>query len=267
MAATTLTRPQRLSALGESLRRQQTIGPLSIPVVAGIGAGLAASFAVDWLLYDSLGTPLRQFADALAFAVVAAPAWLIVQRREVRDAIDVITWLNAWESHRWQDEVGRRLPSLPRANPQLLDSLPDTLGLRPLRVELLAARGELDEAYERLDRLPADTPWQRFERAALAEWLSFVSNGPDRIAGMAAAVPALDAERSLVARAMIAAAQARRAAVSGGDVIGHLAPIRADLGERPDRYAFPYRTGVIISVVVISLIASIAVAIASAIIR
>jgi hypothetical protein len=263
----TQTRPQRLNALREALRRQQAFGPFSLPVVAGMGGGLIASFVADWLLSDVVGTPLRQFIDAGVFALVAAPVWLTVQRRAVREAIDVMTWLNGWETERWQAEVGRRLPALPRSAPQVLDVLPDTMGLRPLRVELLAVRGELDEAHDRLELLPQDTPWQRFERAALAEWISFVSNGPVLVDGMEAAGPEVDGERSLVARAMIAAAKARRAAVGGGDVVGPLAAIRPDLGDRPSRYAFGYGTGVVLGVLVISLVAAIAVTIASAIIR
>jgi hypothetical protein len=266
-AMATLTRAERLLALREALRRAQTIGPFSVPVVAGIGAGFLVSFAVDAALYDTVGTPWRQFANAAAFALVAAPVWLVVQRPAVRHAHEVMTWLNGWETERWQHEVGRRLPGLPRSTPEILEALPDTMGLRPLRIELLAVRGDLDEAWDRLERLPTDTPWQRFERVALEEWISFMSNGPEHVDAMSSAAPEVTDERSLVARAMVAAARARRAAVGGGDVIGPLASLRPELGERPGRYAFPYRTGVILSVVIIALIASVAVTVAAAVIR
>ena len=264
---TMMTRQQRLLALREALRREQSIGPFSIPAVAGLGSGFLASFVADALLFDIVDTPWRQFIDALVFALVAAPVWLLVQRRAVRHAIEVMTWLNGWETERWQHEVGNRLPALPRSSPQMLDTLPDTMGLRPLRVELLAARGELDEAWQRLEALPTDTPWQRFERAALEEWISFVSNGPEHLGAMAAAEPDVRDDRSLAARAMVAAAKARRAAVGGGDAIGPLAAMRPELGDRPQRYAFSYRTGVILGVLVISLVASLAVMITAAIIR
>jgi hypothetical protein len=266
-AMTMLTRQERLSALRDALRREQSIGPFSIPVLIGLGSGFLASFVADALLYDVVDTPWRQVVDAVVFAVVAAPVWLAVQRRAVRQAIEVMTWLNGWETERWQHEVGRRLPALPRSTPQLLDALPDTMGLRPLRVELLAARGELDEAWERLEALPSDTPWQRFERAALAEWISFVTDGPERLGAMAEAAPEVRDDRSIVARVMVAAAKARRAAVGGGDAIGPLAALRPELGDLPGRYAFPYRTGIILSVLAISLIASTAVTITALIIR
>jgi len=262
-----MTRPQRLNALRDALRRDQSLGPLSIPVLAGLGAGFLASFVVDALLYDLVDTPWRQFVDAITFAVVAAPIWLGVQRTRTRQAIEVMTWLNGWETERWQHEVGRRLPGLPRAVPKLLDSLPDTLGLRPLRIELLAVRGDVDEAFERLDQLPLDTPWQRFEHSALEEWVSWLANGPELIAPMEANVADIDEDRRLVARVMVAAARARRAAVSGGDAIRPLAALRSELGDRPARYAFGYSAGVIVSVVTISLIASVAVTVAAAIIR
>jgi hypothetical protein len=263
----TLTRAERLLALREGLRRAQSVGPFSVPVVVGVGSGFLASFVVDAWLYDVVPTPYRQFIDAMTFALVAAPVWLIVQRRAVRQAIEVMTFLNGWETERWQHEVGRRLPALPRSTPQILEALPDTMALRPLRVELLAARGEYEEAWERLERLPLDTPWQRFERAALEEWISFVSNGPSRLEEMSLAAPDITDERSLVARAMVAAAKARRAAVGGGDVIGPLAALRPDLGDRPGRYAFPYSAGIVLSVVIIALVASAAVTMATAFLR
>lgn len=265
---TPTAREQRLRALREALRRERSVGPFSLPVVVGLGSGFVASFAVDALLFDLVGTPWRQVIDAFVFALVAAPVWLAVQRREVRHAIDVMTWLNGWEAERWQRELGRRLPALPRATPRILESLPDTMGLRPLRIELLAVRGDVDEAHARLERLPADTPWQRFERAALEEWIAFVTDGPELVAAMEAAVSDVDDEElSLVAAAMIGAARARRAAVANRDVIGPLAAVRPRLGDLPRRYAFPYRTGVIVSVILIGVIASVAVMATAAIIR
>lgn len=265
---TTLPAPQRMRALRDALHRAQSIGPFSLPPVAGLGSGFIVSFLVDALLFEHVDTPWRQFGDAAAFALVAAPIWLLVQRPSVRHAHEVLTWLNGWETERWQGELGRRLPALPRATPQVLDVLPDTMGLRPLRVELLAVRGEPAEARERLGQLPTDTSWQRFERAALDEWIAWWSDEPERVMAMEASIPGIeDAERTLVARAMVGAARARRAAVSGGDAIGPLAAIRPELGDRPGRYAFGYRTGVIVSVVLMGLIASVAVMIAAAIIR
>lgn len=267
-AMTSQARLDRLHALRRSLYRAQAIGPFSIPLTAGLGLGFLASFAVDALLYRSVDVPLRQVIDAVVFAVVAAPIWLLVQRGAVRDAHEVMSWLNGWEAERWQAEIGRRLSTLPRSNARILDLLPDTMGLRPLRVELLAVRGRVDEAYERLEQLPLDTPWQRFERAALDEWLAFLGDGPTLITPMEAAATEIDdPERRLVARAMVAAARARRVAVDGGDAIAPLAALRPELDDRPRRYAFPYGTGIVVMVGAIAVLASAAVTITAAIIR
>lgn len=261
-------RLDRLNALRTALVRAQAIGPFSIPLATGLGLGFLASFVVDALLSPAVGVPLRQVIDAVAFALVAAPVWLLVQGSGVRHAHEVMSWLNGWETERWQHELGRRLPALPRADPGLLDVLPDTMGLRPLRVELLAVRGEVDEAHERLERLPLDTPWQRFERAALDEWLAFLGDAPSLVTPMAAAAAEVDdPERRLVARAMVAAARARRAAVSGGDAIAPLAEMRPELHDRPRRYAFPSWVGIVLMVGGIGLLASATVAITAAIIR
>lgn len=260
--------PARVFALRNALHRAQTVGPFSIPLAAGLGSGFLASFLVDAILFERLGTPWRQLVDAAAFAAVAAPVWIGVQHRDVRRAQEVLTWLNGWEMERWEKEVGRRLPAVPRATPEILDSLPDTMGLRPLRVELLAVRGELREAEARLDALPTDTPWQRFERAALDEWISWLHGGHELLDPMRAAAEEIDdTERALVARTMVAAAEARRAAVADGDAIGPLAAVRDDLGGRPGRYAFPHATGIVISVVLVGVIASLAVTVTAAIIR
>ena len=260
--------PRRVRALRDALRRPQSLGPISIPVIVGLASGFIASFLVDALLFERVGTPWRQFVDALAFAIVAAPVWLAIQRRDVRHAIEVMTWLNGWETERWQGEIGRRLHALPRATPAILASLPDTMGLRPLRIELLAVSGQWDEARERLDQLPADTPWQRFERAALEEWISFLSDGPEVIGPMRiAATQVDDAERSLVARVMVAAAEARRAAVVNGDAIAALAAVHPALGDRAGRYAFRYATGIVVNVALIGVIASLAVMVTAAVMR
>ena len=260
--------PRRVRPLRAALRRAQSLGPFSLPVIGGLGAGFAASFAVDARLIEHVGTPGRQFVDALAFLIVAAPVWLSIQRRDVRHAIEVMTWLNGWETERWQNEVGRRLPALPRATPAILASLPDTMGLRPLRVELLAVTGEYGKARERLEQLPTDTPWQRFERAALAEWISFLSDASELVEPMRlAATQVDDADRSLVARAMVAAAEARRAAVTNGDAVGPLAALHPALGDRAGRYAFRYTTGIAVNVALIGLIASVAVMVAAAVMR
>ena len=258
---------EKARALRDAFRRAESIGPVR-PAVVGLAGGLLASYAVDALLAPVLGIPLRQIAGAAAFVAVMAPLWLFLQPSSVRRAHDVLTWLNGWETERWQRELGRRLTAIPRATPAMVDSLPDTLGLRPLRVELLAADGRLDEARGRLAALPADTPWQRFERASLAEWIAWWADGPDNVADMRAAATAIeDQERRLAARVMTAAAQARRAAVAGGDAMTPLSDVREALGDRPNRYAFGYTAGVLATVGLMGVVASITITIGSGLVR
>jgi hypothetical protein len=253
--------------LREAFRRAESIGPIR-PSVVGLAGGLVASYVADALLASILGTPLRQIVDAAVFVAVMAPLWLLVQPASVRRAIDVMTWLNGWETERWQTELGRRLTALPRAAPAIVDSLPDTIGLRPLRIELLTATGHVAEARERLTMLPTDTPWQRFERAALAEWIAWWADQPGDRNAMRAAVPEIeDEERRLAARVMLAAAEARRAATGGGDAIGPLSALRDDLGDRPRRYAFGYTAGVLVMVTLMGLVASATITLAGGIIR
>jgi hypothetical protein len=259
--------PDRSRALAEAFKRAESVGPFR-PAAIGLAGGLIASFLADGLLAPVLGTPVRQIVDAAIFVGVMAPLWLLIQPAAVRRASDVMTWLNGWEAERWQAELGRRLTSVPRATPAMVDGLPDTMGLRPLRVELLAAIGRIDEARERLAQLPTDTPWQRFEHAALTEWIAWWSDEPgDRDAMRGAADAIEDEERRLAARTMLAAAEARRAAISGGDAVGPLSALREDLGDRPHRYAYGYTAGALVTVALMGLLASATITIASGIIR
>jgi hypothetical protein len=261
------SRSDRSRALREAFRRAESFGPIR-PALVGLAGGLVASYLTDAALIPVVGIPLRQVAGAAAFVAVMAPLWLLIQPAGVRRAVDVMTWLNGWETERSQAELGRRLTGLPRATPAMVDALPDTMGLRPLRVELLAAEGRLDEARERLDQLPRDTPWQRFEHAALADWVAWWADEPGDREPMRAALPAIeDDERRLAAMAMIAAAEARRAATSGGDAVGPLAAVRDQLGDRPRRYAFGYTAGVIAMVTLMGLLASLAITATSGVIR
>jgi hypothetical protein len=262
-------RPDRRRALNEAFKRAESFGPIR-PAVVGLAGGLVASYVAEALLAPLIGAPVRQLASAAVFVAVMAPLWLLVQPASVRRAYDVMTWLNGGESERWQGELGRRLTALPRATPAMVDALPDTMGLRPLRVELLAANGRLDEARERLALLPTDTPWQRFERAALAEWIAWWSDEPEDLSEMRRAAEALegqDEERWLAARAMVAAAEARRAATAGGDAVGPLSALRDELGDRPRRYAYGYTAGVLVMVVLMGIVASITITIGASIIR
>ena len=264
---TALPRPDRAVALREAFRHAESVGPIR-PAAVGLAAGLIASYIADGLLAPILSAPWRQLADSAVFVAVMAPLWLLVQPASVRRAHDVLTWLNGWETERWQAELGRRLTAVPRATPAMVDALPDTLGLRPLRIELLAANGRLDEARERLALLPVDTPWQRFERAALSEWVAWWGDERERTAAMRkAAADIHDEERSLAARVMTAAAEARRAATSGGDAMRPLAELRDALGERPRRYAFSYTAGILVMVALMGIVAGITVSVAAGVIR
>ena len=262
-----LFRPERARALRDAFRRAESFGPIR-PAAIGLAGGLFASFLVDGALVHVVGAPLRQIGAAAAFVAVMAPVWLLLQPADVRRAQDVVTWLNGWEAERWQHEIGRRLTAVPRATPAMLDALPDTIALRPLRVELLAASGRLEEARERLAQLPRDTAWQRFERTALAEWIAWWHDLPgDRSALRAAAAEVEDGERRLAARAMTAAAEARRAAVEGGDAVAPLAAMRDELGERPRRYAFGAAAGILATVVLTGMVASAVITLGSAVLR
>ena len=90
-------RPERARALREAFRRAESVGPIR-PAAIGLAGGLVAAYVADGLLVRILGTPLRQVVDAAIFVAVMAPLWLLVQPAGVRRAVDVMTWLNGWET-------------------------------------------------------------------------------------------------------------------------------------------------------------------------
>jgi hypothetical protein len=249
-----LTALRRGGSIAMAIEEGQRVGPVAAPAALGIGAGILASTLVVFWLGRSAGL-LPSLLPVLAFAAVAGAVWIVAVPVRVRHAHEVLGWLIGRESDRWQPIIGRRGPFSPRAVRRLLATLPDTDAVRPLRVELLAAMGRHDEAQQQLERLPRDTPAERFEHALLAEYIAVHIGAPDRRAEIRAALDDLTGEDLLEGRANLACADARRAFLEGGgDALAPLVAMRSAVGARANRYQFGYRRAILLAVASISLV-------------
>jgi hypothetical protein len=258
----------RLRAVARAFERAQSIGPVAAGPALGLVAALLASTAVDLLLHETLGMPLRPILAIGVFVAVGSAVWIGAMPPRVVRASEALGWLVAREQERWSRAVGRRLPFSPRNVPRLLEQLPPSDLLRPLRVELLAVANRMGEARGELEQLPETAPDRRFERAALAEYIALLEGRPDQRAPMREALAEIEAaEPRLEAVVSLAVSDARRAAVNGGDAIGPLADVRAELGELATRRQFGYRRGVLLVVAAMGIVAAIAVVVTSALVR
>lgn len=253
------TMAERGAIVGRAIERAQAVGPIAAPAALGVISGtLVSTTATLWIGRSALelGWPVLPL---LVFALVAAPVWLVSTPRRVSQALESLTWLVGRESERWQAIIGRRLPIPARSVPRLFARLPDTDEVRPLRVELLAGMGRIDEARAELARLPLETPSERFEHAVLREHVSFCGSAPDERQAIRAALDELtDEEARLEGEAHLAYADARRAALAGGDALAPLVAIRPAIGSRAGRYQLGHRRGVVLVVAGIALVGAVA---------
>lgn len=240
----------RVMLVARAIERGQAVGPVPAPAALGFGAGAVAMGLVVFALPGRQSTePLRIALPFAAFASVGALVWVLAIPKRVRHAHESAAWLSGHERERWQRRIGRRMPFTVRGIPRLIADLPETDATRPLRVEILAVLGRNEEAAAELDRLPRETPEQRFEHAALAEQLAAFAGLADQRPAMRIALRDLDGEEeALEGRVSLAYADSRRAALEGGDAAGPLAETRPEIGDRANRYQFGYRRGVILFV-------------------
>ncbi len=233
------------------------MGPVSAPLVLAFMAGLAGGIAV-LLLGRDLEPLLQQLLVGVAFIVASLGTWWIATPRRVTDAQAVLSWLVDAERRMWAERTGRPLPRTPGGIRHLLDWLPDTDDLRPLRIEVLATLGRGEEAWLQLARLPLETPEDRAVEAELAEYVGQYAGKPDETAldRLADELPSIeDAAARLRLRVSLAVARARHAAERRDPAaIDHLLAVRPELPSISSRLRDPSTIGVVIGLVLTGLL-------------
>ena len=187
---------------------------------------------------------LRVVVLAGVAAIVGTEAYIRAMTTRSRRAFEAFSWLGEWELARAKAAVGS-LPLSREAAVAWLAAHPMGPILRPnelpVRIEIELLAGRHDQARALLARLPNESPWERFERAALADFVDWRAGGPGDVASREAAARDLeppDGDERLRAEVTIAVARVRRLMADGraeaGDAAAPLVEVRDLLGSRAD---------------------------------
>jgi hypothetical protein len=233
-----------IGSIAAAIREPSMIGPFGLPEVAMLVAFVGTWIVVPLLLPRGLGPLVDVGVPALIGAFLATEAYVRAMPPRSRRAFEAFSWLGEWELGRARAAVGG-VPTSPEdaeawlaAHPEDPIAVPDEL---PIRIEILLLAGRIDEARAALGRLPDDTPWARFERAALADLVDWRAGGDGDIVAMEAAaedVHPRDGDERLRADVTIAVAKVRRRMADGragaGDAAQPLIDVRPRLGRKAD---------------------------------
>jgi hypothetical protein len=252
-----LTPLKRETLLREAIDREQAIGPLPAPFVLAILAGIAASTVV-LLVGSGLDPFVREVASGMALTGVSLAVLWVATPRRVVDAHGVMRWLVDAERRMWSERFGRPMPRVLLNLRQLLDWVPDDAEALPLRIEVLAALGRIDEARAELAGLPSETAEQRATQAELASYVAWSDGKVDEAANdrWEHELPAIEDPRArlrlTVSRAV---AKARQASIlRDATAVDHLLAVRPLIGPVGSRFNDPGAVGVIIVIVLVGLI-------------
>jgi hypothetical protein len=237
-----MTIMERATIISRTIDRSQAMGPLPAPTVVAFVVGLLASTVVI-LIGRELEPVARYVVSGIAFVAITLATWYAATPRRTLAASAVLGWLIRAERAMWAERLGRSLPRTAGGARRLLEGLPDDVRLRPLRIELLAVFGRLDEARSELARLPLDSPEDRAVAAEYAEFVAWCEASPDDAAidRLAAEIPSIsDPAEHLRQRVVLAAARTRRAALADDPAaIDHLAALRPELDAPLSLLSYP----------------------------
>ena len=228
-------------SIAEAIREPARVGPFGLPELSMLAAIVVTSLVVPFLIPAAVPSLLRAAILAGAVAVVGTEvfvrAWPSVSRR----AFEAFSWLGEWELAQARAVTGGPVPTTKRGVIAWLDRRPERREELSIRIELLLYAGRIDEARRLLPDVPAETPWQRFNVAALRDLLEWQAGGDGDLGGMesaAAAILPADADERLLAEVSIATAKVRRRSAEGrptpAEVIEPLLEVRDRLGRRAD---------------------------------
>lgn len=174
-------------------------------------------------------------------AVIASEAWIRALPARTRLAFEAFSWLGETEIERARVLTGSAPPATQQAAEAWLRRVPESPLTDWARAEVLILAGRPAEARAIVERMPADTPAERFELASTRELVEWANGGGPDTSGMEASLEALGPEGSdvrLRGEVTIAATRVRHAMSDGqpaeGDVLEPLVEVRRRLGARAD---------------------------------
>ena len=229
--------PDRAVSIATAMERELRFGVGDLPNVVSIGTGVIVGTILASVL-TAVGVDgwLSSVVGALVTALIGTELFYHVWPRRLARAMATHAFLGSWEVRRFIETTGSRPPTSAVAARRWLEQHPETDENRWVRPELHAWAGQLDAAYDVLDRLPSTTEVDRFERHSLRVYLDTVAGRQPDVAGLAAAaetVGGADSDERLRAIAAAALADARRRlAVGDGDWTEPLVHAQERIGPR-----------------------------------
>jgi hypothetical protein len=215
------------------------IGPFRMPDVASLVA-LVVSLIVLALL--PIGNQWIHLGVMIGVsAVVASEAWIRALPTRTRLAFEAFSWAGDADLERARALTGSETPATQKAAEAWLRRVPESPLTDWVRAEVLILAGRPEEARAIVDRMPADTPAERFELASTRELVEWANGGSTDTTGMEAALEGLGPEGSearLRGEVAIAGVRVRHAMSAGqpaeGDVLEPLVEVRRRLGALAD---------------------------------
>lgn len=243
-----------LRGFGRVLDRAALVGGVAAVAVSTI-VSVAALNVLPFLIGPIVG------------AVVGAAVGLAVERGLLPGgflrAYESFSWLGRLEMDRFEARTGSKVPVRRADIERWLADNPPSPAMQVGRIELLAFLGRLDEARAELAGMTVTTPELAFERASLAQYVGWLTDGDPRIDDLRSEIAdiPLDAHYRQAADVTIALADAReRFMRADPDWAWPLEDVRPSLGKAPGAVVLrdTFRPLAILYVVLALLVAGLA---------
>jgi hypothetical protein len=227
-------------SIASAIRQPTLIGPAGQPEILLLVALVALSLVVPFLIPAWIPALAREVLISLVVAVIGTEVYVRGFPTRSRQAFEAFSWLGEWELAGLRAATGKSAPTSATAAERWLADRPERSEEAGYRVEVLLLARRTADARDLVARLPASTPWQHFERAALHDLVEWMAGGEGDLPGLeaaAAAIPASDVESRLRAEVSAAVANVRRRMASGmpaTEAIQPLIDVRPQLGARAD---------------------------------
>jgi hypothetical protein len=220
-----------LRGFGRVLDRAALVGgAVAVAVAIVIAVALLAVFPFPFLF------------GPLVAALIGAAVGLAVERlllpRDFLRAYEAFSWLGRAEMDRFEARTGSKVPVHRPGMEQWLAENPPSPAMQAGRIELLGFLGRLDEARAELANMTVTGPELAFERASLAQYIGWLTDGDARIDELRASVAdlSLDAHYRHAADVTIALADARERFMRADPAWTRpLQDVRPSLGGAPAR--------------------------------
>ena len=232
-----------IGSISHAIREPSFVGPFGLQEISLLVAVVAAFLVVPLVARDLPGV-LRVLLTSAAAAALGTEAYVRAMTGRSRRAFEAFSWLGEWELARAKQTVG----GVPLSRDDAIDWIvahptgPIVMAEElPIRIEIELLAGRRDEARALVEQLPTDSPWARFEQAALRDLVDWRAGGDGHLELMnetAREILPADGDERLRAEVTLAIALVRRRMADGraaaGDAAVPLVEVRERLGSRAD---------------------------------